>query len=74
VDILRFASLVLAGLRAGSEFTSRLRRHGHRRRVSLSASVGGCRDRQQRRRPKSRHMDGSGYAADIFLHGPCTGR
>jgi hypothetical protein len=29
---------------------------------ALSASVGGSRDRQQRRRPKSRHTDGSGYA------------
>jgi hypothetical protein len=41
--------------------------------VALSASVGGSRDRQQRRRPKSRHTDGSGYA-DVYLHGPCTGR
>ncbi len=41
--------------------------------VALSASVGGSRDRQQRRRPKSRHTDGSGYA-DVDLHGPCTGR
>ena len=23
--------------------------------------------------PKSRHTDGSGYA-DVYLHGPCTGR
>ena len=28
--------------------------------------------RQQRRRPKSRHTDGSGYAG-VYLHGPCTG-
>ena len=27
----------------------------------------------QRRRPKSRHTEGSGYA-DVYLHGPCTGR
>jgi membrane associated rhomboid family serine protease len=41
--------------------------------AALSASVGGSRDRQQRRRPKSRHTDGSAYA-DVYLHGPCTGR
>jgi hypothetical protein len=28
---------------------------------------------QQRQRPKSRHTDGPGYA-DVYLHGPCTGR
>jgi hypothetical protein len=35
------------------------------------AGVG--RDRQQRRLPKSKHTDDAGYA-DVYLHGPRTGR
>jgi hypothetical protein len=38
--------------------------HGGRREPATASSGG---------HPKSRHTDGSGYA-DVYLHGPCTGR